>query len=217
MLPGNRFTSKLKYTGDRNAASYQGDFRFACVQDRGCRGTVHFAERRAFRSLDTGAEGHGGVWSRWGGWVCFFYKGGVLFVCVLLCWFSFEAHNVELPRRRTRIARILRISADTRSARIRVICVIRVLSWAAHIYHYFNIISPAPNMPPNSYTVSCSDPALIEDTAFVCMFLAASLEKVREDMRVVDVFLFDHVCYFCCDGRGLACACEDQLGGLGCV
>ena len=39
MLPGNRFTSKLKYTGDRNAASYQGDFRFACVQDRGCRGT----------------------------------------------------------------------------------------------------------------------------------------------------------------------------------
>ena len=72
-------------------------------------------------------------------------------------------------------------------------------------------------MPTNSYTVSCSDPALIEDTAFVCMFFAASLEKVREDMRVVDVFLFDHVCYFCCDGRGLACACEDQLGGLGCA
>jgi len=60
-------------------------------------------------------------------------------------------------------------------------------------------------MPTNSYTVSCSDPALIEDTAFVCMIqtqdgwgvvewilfsqgsfstfsrmcLAASLEKVR--------------------------------------
>ena len=81
MLPGNRFTSKLKYTGDRNAASYQGDFRFACVQDRGCRGTVHFAERRAFRSLDTGAEGHGGVWSRWGGWGLHFC-GGVLKACL---------------------------------------------------------------------------------------------------------------------------------------
>ena len=39
MLPCNRFTSKLKHTGDRNAASYRGAFRFACVQDRGCRGT----------------------------------------------------------------------------------------------------------------------------------------------------------------------------------
>jgi len=30
-------------------------------------------------------------------------------------------------------------------------------------------------------------------------------------------FLFRHVCYFCGYGRGLAgaCACEDQLGGLG--
>ncbi len=29
MLPGNRFTSKLKHTVDRNAASYPGAFRFA--------------------------------------------------------------------------------------------------------------------------------------------------------------------------------------------
>ncbi|MFA4958026.1 MAG: hypothetical protein WC556_13745 [Candidatus Methanoperedens sp.] len=36
-------------------------------------------------------------------------------------------------------------------------------------------------------------------------------------MRGVDAFLFDHVCYFRCDGRGLAsaCACEDQGRGLG--
>ncbi len=39
MLPGNRFTSKSKHIGDRNAASYRGGFRFACVQDSGCRGT----------------------------------------------------------------------------------------------------------------------------------------------------------------------------------
>ncbi|MBU3968049.1 MAG: hypothetical protein KKG76_11880 [Euryarchaeota archaeon] len=36
----------------------------------------HFAGKCSFRSLDAGAERHGGVWSRWGG----------LFVCVLLCW-----------------------------------------------------------------------------------------------------------------------------------
>jgi len=37
-------------------------------------------------------------------------------------------------------------------------------------------------------------------------------------MRVVDVFLFDHVCDTGGDGRGLAraCACEDQLGTLVC-
>jgi hypothetical protein len=40
-------------------------------------------------------------------------------------------------------------------------------------------------------------------------------EGEREYPGWVDVFLFDHVCYFCCDGRGLACACKDQLGGLG--
>jgi hypothetical protein len=36
-------------------------------------------------------------------------------------------------------------------------------------------------------------------------------------MRRIDVFLFDHVCYFCSYGRGFACAgaCKDQLGGLG--
>lgn len=69
MLPGNRFTSKLKYTGDRNIASCRGDIRFACVQDRGCRywGTAHFAGTRAFRSLGTGAKMHGGVLEQVGG------------------------------------------------------------------------------------------------------------------------------------------------------
>jgi len=32
-------------------------------------------------------------------------------------------------------------------------------------------------------------------------------------MGGVDVFFFDHVC--CSYGRGLACAGEDELGGLG--
>jgi len=54
-----------------------------------------------------------------------------------------------------------------------------------------HIYIPAHNMPPNSHKAHRSDPALIEDTAF---------NHVR-DLR--------------CDGRGLACACEDQLGGLG--
>ncbi len=42
-------------------------------------------------------------------------------------------------------------------------------------------------------------------------------EGEREYPGWVDVFLFDHVCDLGCDGRGLACACacEDQLGGLG--
>jgi hypothetical protein len=69
-------------------------------------------------------------------------------------------------------------------------------------------------MPPNSYTVLRSDPALIEHTAFVCMFLAASLEKMSANIRGVDALLFDHVRHLRGDGRGLAsaCACEDQLG-----
>ena len=50
-------------------------------------------------------------------------------------------------------------------------------------------------MPPNSYTASRSDPALIEVPAF------------------------DHVRALRGDGRGLAsaCACEDQGRGLGSV
>ncbi|MDO8727430.1 MAG: hypothetical protein Q7J35_15280 [Candidatus Methanoperedens sp.] len=42
-------------------------------------------------------------------------------------------------------------------------------------------------------------------------------EGEREDLGGVDVLLFDHVCDLGCYGRGLAsaCACEDQLGGLG--
>jgi len=50
------------------------------------------------------------------------------------------------------------------------------------------------------------------------MFLAASFEKVSASFRGgVDVFLFDHVCDLRGDGRGLAsaCACKDQLEGLG--
>ncbi len=39
ICPRPRFTSKLKHACDRNAASYRGAFRFACVQDYGCRGT----------------------------------------------------------------------------------------------------------------------------------------------------------------------------------
>jgi len=33
-------------------------------------------------------------------------------------------------------------------------------------------------------------------------------------MGEVDVFFFNHVGDFDGDGRGLACACEDELGGL---
>ena len=40
-------------------------------------------------------------------------------------------------------------------------------------------------------------------------------EGERENLRGVDAFFFDHVCDPGCDGRDLACACEDQLGGLG--
>ena len=42
-------------------------------------------------------------------------------------------------------------------------------------------------------------------------------EGESEDLGGVDVLFFDHVCDLCSDGRGLAsaCACEDQLGGLG--
>jgi hypothetical protein len=49
------------------------------------------------------------------------------------------------------------------------------------------------------------------------MFLVASLEKWGEDLGGVDFFFFDYLCYFCCDGRGLAsaCVCEDQGRGLG--
>ncbi len=61
-------------------------------------GTVHFAGTRAFRSLDAGAEMHGGIWSRWGlGFV--FLWGGVLFECVVLALPSSRAtknyHDVE--------------------------------------------------------------------------------------------------------------------------
>jgi len=58
---------------------------------------------------------------------------------------------------------------------------------APHIYHFLNINFPALNIPPNSYTISRSDPALIEDTAFI------------------------HVRALRGDGRSLAsaCACED--------
>ncbi len=50
------------------------------------------------------------------------------------------------------------------------------------------------------------------------MFLAASLEKVSARIwDEVDVFLFDHVRELGGDGRGLASACEDQVGRAGCV
>ena len=69
MPPCNRFTSKLKHTDDRNAASSQGAFRFACVQDRGCRG--NFAGRRALSVLlmqkEGGTMGFGAFGGRAGG------------------------------------------------------------------------------------------------------------------------------------------------------
>jgi len=79
MPPCNRFTSKLKHTGDPNAASSQGAFRFACVQYRGCRGTSRggalsvllIKERR-------GTVGFGAFVG--GGWGLCFY-GGVVRVC----------------------------------------------------------------------------------------------------------------------------------------
>ena len=55
-----------------------------------------------------------------GAGVCAF-MGGVLFVFVLLSWFSFEAHEAELSRRSTRMTRIKLIFTDSKSARIRVI------------------------------------------------------------------------------------------------
>ena len=68
------------------------------------------------------------------------------------------------------------------------------LTWnAPHIYHLLYIYILALDIPPNSYTVSRSDPALIEYPAFY------------------------HVRALRGNGRGLAsaCACEDQVGGLG--
>ncbi len=53
------FHIKIKHTGDRNTASYQGTFRFACVQLSRLPG--QFAEGYVFRSLDAVAEMHGGA------------------------------------------------------------------------------------------------------------------------------------------------------------
>jgi len=48
------------------------------------------------------------------------------------------------------------------------------------------------------------------------MFLAAYLEKVSESIRGgVDAFILAMYTILSGDGRGLACACEDQLRGLG--
>jgi hypothetical protein len=101
MLPGNSFTPKLKHTGDRNAASYRGDFRFACLQYRGCRywGTPRFAGTRSFRSLDAGGEMHGGILSIGErGWGLRFY--GVLFWLLFICcyylFYQIEALKIEL-------------------------------------------------------------------------------------------------------------------------
>ncbi len=67
MPPCNRFTSKLRHTGDRNAASYRGAFRFACVQYRGFRGTswggglsvLLMQERRGTVGFGAGGGGAG--------------------------------------------------------------------------------------------------------------------------------------------------------------
>jgi len=71
MPPGNRFTSKLKHTGDRNTASSQGAFRFACVQYRGCRGTSRGGALSVLLMQERGA--------RWD----FEHKGGAG-VCVFM-------------------------------------------------------------------------------------------------------------------------------------
>jgi len=47
------------------------------------------------------------------------------------------------------------------------------------------------------------------------MFLAAYLEKVNESIRGgVDAFILAMYTILSGDGRGLACACEDQVRGL---
>ena len=55
---------------------------------------------------------------------------------------------------------------DTKSVRIRFICVIHFLWDAPHIYHFLYIYILALNIPPNSHKALRSDPALIEDTTF---------------------------------------------------
>jgi len=54
--------------------------------------------------------------------------------------------------------------------------------------------------------------------AFVCMFLAAYLEKVSESIRGgVDAFILAMYTILSGDGRGLASACEDRVGGWVCL
>jgi len=49
------------------------------------------------------------------------------------------------------------------------------------------------------------------------LYIEYYVDNEDEDMGGVDVFLFDHVCDLGSDGCGLACACEDQLGGWVCL
>ena len=69
-------------------------------------------------------------------------------------------------------------------------------------------------MSLNSHKALCSDPVLIEDTAFLYMFLAASLEKVRAMIWDGAMPSFSTM-YAIFAVMVRACAYEDQLGGLG--
>src|SRR5659263_433407 len=60
--------------------------------------------------------------------------------------------------------RITRMHADTKSVLLIFICEISFPWDAPHIYHLLYIYIQALNITPNSYKVSHSDPALIEDT-----------------------------------------------------
>ena len=64
----------------------------------------------------------------------------------------------------TRMTRITRMHADTKSVLLIFICEISFPWDAPHIYHLLYIYIQALNITPNSYKVSHSDPALIEDT-----------------------------------------------------
>jgi hypothetical protein len=91
MPPCNRFTSKLKHTGDRNAASYRGRLPVRlCSGSRlpilgnsaQCFAALHFP------SLHAEAAPHGGIFTL-ADTRCILRFYGVLFVCVLLFWLSF--------------------------------------------------------------------------------------------------------------------------------
>ena len=86
----------------------------------------------------------------------------------------------QMDYERTQIARMTRMHADTKSVRLIFICEISFPWDAPHIYNLLYIYIRALNIPPNSYKVSRSDPALIEDTGSTTCAIFAVMVVVLE-------------------------------------